>query len=108
MHKFKPSLNENNLQYRNNRTIILPVAAVQSAPAGEGHGSWEALMILKSWIETMDPPKPRLRLGVRWQAERDTAFDCMASFDMDVKPESKAVSQPPHSKTLRRLGRFMA
>jgi hypothetical protein len=47
---------------------------------------------------------PRLRRGVRWQAERDTAFDAIALFELEVLPTFKAVPRPPHSKTLRRFG----
>jgi hypothetical protein len=48
----------------------------------------------------------RLRRGVRWQAERDTAFEWVVYFELGILPDSKAVSRPPHSKTVRRLMEF--
>jgi NodT family efflux transporter outer membrane factor (OMF) lipoprotein len=50
----------------------------------------------------------RLRRGVRWQVERDTAFQGGAPFRSDVLPDSKAVSRPPHSKTMRRSERLLS
>ncbi len=55
-----------------------------------------------------EPLNSRLRPGVRRPGERDAAFDGVTSFELEVSRDSKAVSQPPHSRTLRRSGRFIA
>jgi hypothetical protein len=60
----------------------------------------------KTFEDCRKRPIARLRPGVRWQAERDTAFEGVTFFKLDVLPDSKAVSQPPHSRTLRRIGRL--
>jgi unsaturated rhamnogalacturonyl hydrolase len=52
-------------------------------------------------------PVSRLRPGVRWQAKRDTAFERVISPELGVSADSKAVSQPPHSRTVRRFGRSL-
>ena len=44
---------------------------------------------------------PRLRRGVRWQTKRDTAFEAVEFFESQVSLGAKAVSPPPHSRTLR-------
>ena len=49
----------------------------------------------------------RLRHGVRWQPRNlsgDTAFEATPTSEPGASFDSKAVSQPPHSKTLRRFG----
>ncbi len=54
-------------------------------------------MICNPWIE-------RLRPGLRRQAKRDAALEAVVSSEPDDSRDSTAVSQPPHSRTLRRFG----
>ncbi len=44
---------------------------------------------------------------VQWQAKRDTAFEGVLSSGLDISLDSKAVSQPPHSRTLRQFGQII-
>jgi rhamnogalacturonyl hydrolase YesR len=63
---------------------------------------------MKNIFRTIITTISRLRHGLRWHAKRDTAFEPHSSFKLEksfpTSPDiSKAVSQPRHTRTLRRF-----
>ena len=86
-----------------------------NTPLGRAAGNWlevkESVECLEGANETQtlnrgnESPIPRLRPGVRRHAEHDAAFKGVAPSELDVSAQFKAVSQPPHSRTMRRFGR---
>ena len=40
-------------------------------------------------VARMKPAILRLRLGVRWQGERDTSFEAVPSFEFEVLPKGE-------------------
>jgi hypothetical protein len=42
----------------------------------------------------------RLRIGVRWQVKRDTAFEAVPSFELDFLADPKAVSRQVEAPNL--------